>query len=52
MQDPDPVLVQRWLRQAEDKLKECLRLDPLHDEVQKYKKRIEDLNEKYGGGQL
>lgn len=52
MQDPDPALVQRWLRQAEDKLKECLRLDPLHDDVQKYKKRIEGLEAKYGGGQL
>ena len=52
VQEPDPTLVNRWLRQAQGKLEDCRRLDPLHHEVMKHSRRIKELEEQYGGGQL
>jgi len=47
--EPDPALVQRWLRQARDRLQECRRNDPLHHEVVKYGQRIKEFEDKYPG---
>lgn len=48
-QAPDEQVVGQWIRQAQERLRECRAVDPMHEDVQKQRTRLSELEEKFGG---